>query len=71
MADSEMPKRKRGRPKKGDVVPENEPRCLPRQMGQTLPQMLAQLPTGCDVGTKWNAKGHTSWIGYKLHIHDY
>ena len=31
--------------------------------------MLANLPRACDVGTKRNAKGHTtSWIGYKLHV---
>ena len=31
--------------------------------------MLADLPTRCSIGTKRNAKGHTtSWIGYKLHI---
>ena len=31
--------------------------------------MLADLPRVCDVGTKRNAKGHTtSWIGYKLHV---
>ena len=31
--------------------------------------MLADLPRACDVGTKRNAKGHTtSWIGYKLHV---
>ena len=65
----QAPKRKRGRPKKGEVVPEKEPRRLQRQAGQTLPQMLAGLPTHCSVGTKRNAKGHTtSWIGYKLHI---
>jgi len=35
----------------------------------TLTAMLADLPTACSVGTKRNAKGHTtSWIGYKLHI---
>ena len=63
------PKRKRGRPKKGEVVPEKEPRRLERQVGQTLPEMLADLPTHCAVGTKRNAKGHTtSWIGYKLHV---
>jgi hypothetical protein len=63
------PKRKRGRPKKGEVAPEKEPRRLERQVGQTLTQMLADLPTHCNVGTKRNAKGHTtSWIGYKLHI---
>jgi hypothetical protein len=58
-------KRKRGRPKKGEVA---EPK-PPRQLGMTLSQMLADLPTACDVGTKRNAKGYkTSWIGYKLHI---
>ena len=35
----------------------------------TVPEMLADLPQHCDVGSKRNAKGHTeSWIGYKLHI---
>ena len=35
----------------------------------SLPQMVADLPTACDVGTKRNAKGHqVSWIGYKLHL---
>src|ERR1035441_2874224 len=35
----------------------------------TLAAMLADLPMGCAVGTKRNAKGYkTSWIGYKLHI---
>jgi hypothetical protein len=31
--------------------------------------MLADLPTACNVGSKRNAKGHTtSWVGYKLHV---
>jgi hypothetical protein len=35
----------------------------------SLAAMLADLPTHCAVGTKRNAKGHTtSWIGYKLHL---
>ena len=39
------------------------------QLTMSLPQMLADLPRACDVGTKRNAKGHTtSWIGYKLHV---
>jgi hypothetical protein len=64
IAAPEMPKRKRGRPKKGEVV-EKEPRRLER----TLAEMLDDLPKHCAVGTKRNAKGHTtSWIGYKLHI---
>jgi transposase len=63
------PKRKRGRPRKGEVVAQKEPRRLELQVGHSLPQMLADLPTHCSVGTKRNAKGHTtSWIGYKLHI---
>jgi hypothetical protein len=68
-ATAETVKRKRGRPKKGEVIAKKEPRRLERQVGQTLPQMLADLPTCCNVGTKRNAKGHTtSWIGYKLHV---
>jgi Transposase DDE domain/Transposase domain (DUF772) len=63
------PKRKRGRPKKGEAIAKKEPRRLERQTGMTLAEMLADLPTACSVGTKRNAKGHTvSWIGYKLHI---
>jgi Transposase DDE domain/Transposase domain (DUF772) len=66
---STSPKRKRGRPRKGEVVVVKEPRRLERQTGQTLSEMLADLPTACDVGTKRNAKGYkTSWTGYKLHI---
>jgi Transposase DDE domain/Transposase domain (DUF772) len=65
----EAVKRKRGRPGKGEVVAKKEPQRLQRQAGMTLPQMLADLPAHCAIGTKRNAKGHTtSWIGYKLHI---
>ena len=46
------PKRKRGRPKKGEVVAKPESRRLERQVGQTLPQMLADIPTCCNVGSK-------------------
>ena len=42
-----------------------EPSRLERQLTMSLPQMLADLPRACDVGTKRNAKGHTtSWIVY-------
>jgi hypothetical protein len=61
--------RKRGRPKKGEAAAPKEPRRLERQAGMMLAEMLADLPTACTIGTKRNAKGHTtSWIGYKLHI---
>jgi hypothetical protein len=37
--------------------------------GMSLPDMLKDLPTACDVGTKKNSKGYKiSWVGYKLHI---
>src|SRR6516162_620090 len=42
---------------------------LERQTSMSLAAMLADLPKHCAVGTKRNAKGHTtSWIGYKLHL---
>jgi hypothetical protein len=66
---AQPPKRKRGRPKKGEVVEKKEPRRLERQTAMGLDEMLSDLPTHCAVGTKRNAKGHTtSWIGYKLHL---
>ena len=63
------PKRKRGRPRKGEERPK-EPSRLQRQQQMTLVEMLDDLPHACDVGTKRNsAKGYKeSWIGYKLHI---
>ena len=65
----DKPKRKRGRPRTGEEQPKKEPRRLERQQDMTLPQMLEDLPSVCDVGVKRNAKGHQeSWIGFKLHI---
>jgi hypothetical protein len=61
-------KPKRGRPRKGEERPKPSTR-LERQPTQTLNEMLADLPTTCDVGTKTNSKGFKeSWIGYKLHL---
>ena len=65
---SPPPKRKRGRPKKGEERPKVLTR-LERQPTMNLPAMLDDLPTACDVGTKKNSKGYkTTWVGYKLHI---
>ena len=62
------PKRKRGRPKKGEEQPKVLTR-LERQPTMHLPAMLDDLPTACDVGTKKNSKGYKdTWVGYKLHI---
>jgi len=64
-----QPKRKPGRPGKGEARPIEPPRRIERQLGMTLPAMLKDLPRHCDVGTKRNATGHQGcWIGYKLHI---
>ncbi|WP_294956567.1 transposase [Sulfurovum sp.] len=64
------PKRKRGRPKKGEVVPAKEPTILEQQETmQTCEEMLSLISTQCDVGIKQNAKGYRhTWIGGKLHM---
>ena len=64
----ELPKRKRGRPKKGEDRPKELKR-LQRQATMSKQAMLDDLPTDCAVGTKKNSKGYKeTWIGYKLHI---
>lgn len=48
-------------------TPKTSPIQIPRQ--QTLAQMIRDIPTACDRGTKSNAQGYkTSWNGYKLHL---
>lgn len=62
------PKKKRGRPRKGEVRTK-EPTRLERQQSMGPEEMLWELPKACDVGTKMNSKGYKeSWVGYKLHI---
>ncbi len=64
-----QPKRKRGRPRKGEIVPPKPPKRLDLQPNRSLEENLNELPDQCDVGTKQNSKGHkSSWIGYKLHL---
>ncbi|HWC98694.1 MAG TPA: transposase [Candidatus Sulfopaludibacter sp.] len=42
---------------------------LERQRSMSLPDMLKELPTQCDIGGKKNSKGNTMfWHGYKLHL---
>jgi hypothetical protein len=65
----EQPAKKRGRPRKGDVREKTLTRIEKQAAGMSLEDMLDDLPTACDVGTKKNSKGYkTSWTGYKLHI---
>jgi IS5 family transposase len=64
-----QPKRKRGRPQKGETPLAKEPTRLERQLNMPLQEMLADLPKTCDRGTKKNSKGYkVSWNGYKLHL---
>jgi len=61
-------KKKRGRPKKGEIRVKPLSR-LEKQQSMTLEEMLNDLPANCDVGNKTDSKGYKkSWTGYKLHI---
>jgi hypothetical protein len=63
------PKRKRGRPRKHEVLPPKPLTRIEQQRTQSLDEMRAALPTQCDVGVKRNSKGFKeTWIGYKLHL---
>ena len=66
---AKKPPQKRGWPKKGEVRVKTLTRIEKQAGGMSLPDMLQELPTACDVGTKKNSKGYkTSWTGYKLHL---
>jgi hypothetical protein len=54
--DGAQPPRKRGRPRKDEQRPKPTPTRLERQSSQTVTQMLAELPTACDVGSKKNRR---------------
>jgi Transposase DDE domain/Transposase domain (DUF772) len=61
--------KKRGRPRRGEVRAPAKESPVHRQRQQTLAQMLEDIPTACDRGTKCNAQGYkVSWNGYKLHL---
>ena len=60
---------KRGRPRRGEARPAAKESPLARQRQQSLAEMLKEIPTTCDRGTKCNAQGYkVSWNGYKLHL---
>jgi hypothetical protein len=66
---SPKPKRKRGRPRKGEVTAPKPRKRVELQAERNLEENLNDLPTVCNVGTKRNSKGYkTTWIGYKLHL---
>lgn len=68
-SEIETPKRKRGRPRKGQEQVKAPTRLERQKTMTTVDEMLDDLPKKCDVGTKKNSKGYKeTWIGYKLHI---
>jgi hypothetical protein len=63
------PKGKRGRPRKGEVLPPKPLKRVELQATRVLEENLKDLPNYCNVGTKKNSKGYKeTWIGYKLHL---
>ena len=67
--DEAAPKRRKGRPKKGEIVLPKEPTRLERQQQMSLQEMLSDLPTAATKGVKRNAQGfQDSWNGFKLHL---
>jgi hypothetical protein len=56
-------------PVEGETSVSPEPTRLQRQLERLLDENLADLPRGCDWGTKRDSKGKKqSWRGYKLHL---
>jgi hypothetical protein len=63
------PRKKKGRPCKGEKPHPKNPTKLEIQLTRGLNENLADIPTVCDWGTKRDSKGNSySWVGYKLHI---
>jgi hypothetical protein len=62
-------KRKRGRPRKGEIRPRKEPSQLEAQLALTASKSLSKLQKECAWGCKKNSQGNMStWKGYKLHL---
>jgi hypothetical protein len=62
-------KKRKGRPRKGEPQKVKEPSRVEKQLKMTLEEMLKDLPSVCNCGSKKNSQGFTeTWIGYKLHI---
>jgi hypothetical protein len=63
------PRRKKGRPKKGETPLAKEPTRVQKQLNMTLEEMLKDLSTVCNRGSKKNSQGYIeNWNGYELHI---
>jgi len=66
----EKPKKKKGRPKKGETREPIKPTILKQQRDmQTVKEMLSLVSRECGVGIKQSSKGNREvWIGGSLHI---
>jgi hypothetical protein len=63
------PKRKRGRPRKGETRSAKKLSRLERQLRMKPGRAIAQLDTDCAWGCKKNSQGNVMfWKGYKLHL---
>jgi len=64
------PKRRQGRPKKGEEGPPRKPSILEQQENmQSTEEMLSLIATKCDTSIKQNSKGNRHrWTGGKLHL---
>jgi len=64
-----IPKRKRGRPHKGESRPAKKLGRLERQLRMKPGKAVAELDSDCAWGCKKNSQGNVSfWKGYKLHL---
>jgi IS5 family transposase len=63
------PKRRRGRPKKGEIREPKQPDRLRQQVSQRAAEAIRRLNRQCAWGCKTNSQGNSSWwAGYKLHL---
>ena len=64
------PKRRQGRPKKGEELPPKKPSILEQQEKMTeVKEMLTLIGTECNTSIKQNSKGNRhKWTGGKLHL---
>ena len=64
------PKRRQGRPRKGEEGPVKKPSILQQQENmQSTEDMLSLISTKCDTSIKQNSKGNRHrWTGGKLHL---
>jgi len=63
------PKRKRGRPKKGEIIEPKEPTVIEKQIDKDPYKSLQELNLQAAWGCKKNSQGKRNhWKGYKLHL---